>query len=311
MANILLTNFCNRNCSYCFAKEEMKDAKNNGEKKELSFKNFKIILDFLEKSGEKTARLMGGEPTLHSKFKQFIDYILSRGFRVHIFTNGLFPSGIAKFLASKGKLIKYSFNIDPPEIYSSRSWKLISENLKIIAPFGNCLIGRVIWKENFNINYLLDLASKYFIRVIMLRPANPVIGKNNKYILPDWCPILAKNIIRKVKKASERKIKIGFGCGFFQKMFDETQQRFLKYNVVNLKWGCDANTGRFDVDTDLSVFRCFPLSDWKRKKLSNFKDNAEVENYFAKLMRQHQSRNSDIDFIHNGPCFAYLLNSNL
>lgn len=116
MPNILLTNIYNRNCIYCFAKQEMKDAKNRGRKEELSFKNLKIILDFLERSSEKTVRLMGGEPTLHPQFKEFIDYILSRGFRVHIFTDGLFPPKITDFLAKKGGLIKYSFNIDPQKI---------------------------------------------------------------------------------------------------------------------------------------------------------------------------------------------------
>ncbi len=334
MPNILLTNFCNRKCPYCFAQNEMRNASGRGKKDELSFKNLKIILDFLEKSGEKIVRLMGGEPTLHSKFKQIIDYILSRGFRIYIFTNGLFSEKIAGFLASKGKLIKYSFNIDSPKMYSSRSWRLISGNLKIIVPFGNCLVGSVIWKENFNIDYLLDLAERYSVKIIMLRLANPVVGENNKYIPPERYPILAKNIIREVKKASERKIKdfhpvfarslgkankfsfrsltshikIGFGCGFSINMFSNKQLKLLKnYNILNLKWGCDANSGRFDIVSDLSIFRCFPLADWHKKKLADFKNAKEAENYFTKLMRRHQSRNSHIDFIHQGPCFAYLM----
>ncbi len=142
----------------------------------------------------------------------------------------------------------------------------------------------------------------------MLRLANPVVGENNKYVLPEPYPILAKNIIREVKKASERKIKIGFGCGFPKNMFFNKQLKLLKnYNILNLKWGCDANSGRFDIVSDLSIFRCFPLADWHKKKLADFKNAKEAENYFTKLMRRHQSRNSHIDFIHQGPCFAYLM----
>jgi MoaA/NifB/PqqE/SkfB family radical SAM enzyme len=285
----------------------MENAENKGKKRELSFENLKIILDFLERSDEKIARLMGGEPTLHSKFRQFINCILSRGFRVHIFTNGLFPAETAKFLANKGKSIKYSFNIDPPEVYSGRNWNLILNNLKILAPLGHCLIGNVIWKMNFNINYLLDLADKHSIKTIMLRVANPVIGEKNKYILPERYPIFTKNIIREIEKTRKREIKIGFGCGFFEKMFTSAQQRFLKNNVVDLKWGCDANSGRFDIAADLSVFRCFPLSNWRKKNLFNFKNSKEAENYFAGVMRRHQSRHNGKNYIRQGPCFAYLL----
>jgi len=284
----------------------------DGGKKELLFKNLKIILDFLKKSNEKTARLMGGEPTLHSRFARFINYILSRGFKAHIFTNGLFPTKITEFLAKKGSLIKYSFNIDPQEIYSSRSRTRIFKNLKILTPFGNCLIGRVIWKADFNIDYLLDLADKYSIKIIMLRLANPVVGENNKYISSERYPVLAKNIIREVQKARKRKIKIGFGCGFPKNMFSDKQLKLLKnYNILNFKRGCDANSGRFDIAPDLSVFRCFPLLEWKKKKLSDFKNAEEAENYFAKLMWRYQLSNSRFDFIRQGPCFAYLIKNNL
>lgn len=284
----------------------------DGEKKELSFGDLKIILDFLEKSGEKTARLMGGEPALHSRFKELVDYILSRGFSVHIFTNGLFPQKITNFLANKGKLIKYSFNIDSRETYSFRDWNQISKNLKILSQFGRCLIGKVIWQEDFDIDYLLNLAKKYSIKVIMLRIANPIMGGENKYVSPGQYLTLAKSIIREVKKANKQKVKIGFGCGFSQKMFAKNQLAILKkYNVANLKWGCDGNSGRFDIDTALSIFRCFPLSGWKRKKLPDFKNTKEAENYFAKIMLRYQSRNSHIDFIRQGPCFACLLKNNL
>ena len=304
MPNILLTNLCNQKCPYCFVENELKK-----KKIEMSFKKFKLVLDFLERSNEKIIRLMGGEPTLHSKFENIINYIFSRGFKAHIFTNGLFSSKIRNFLVKKEKNIKYSLNINSPNMYSVRSWKLITKNLKALTLFRNCLIGSVIWQENLNIDYLLDLANKYSVKVIMLRIANPIINRKNEYIPYSRYSALAKNVIREIEKASKNEIKIGFGCGFSKKMFTEKQFKILKkYNVVNLNWGCDGNSGRFDIGTDLSVFRCFPLSNWQKKKLSDFDNIKEIENYFNKLMQKYQTKNSDTDFIHQGPCFSYLLN---
>jgi len=303
MANILLTNTCNQKCPYCFARNEFKK-----EKAEISFKDFQFVLDFLKDSNEKVIRLMGGEPTLHSQFKKVVDYVISQDLKVHIFTNGLFSNKIANFLAEKKQSIKYSFNINPENFYSKKKWDLINANLKLITPFKNSLIGSVIWQKSFNIDYLIDLANKYPIKVIILRIANPIVGAKNKYVSFNQYKILAKNIIQQIKKSNENKIRIGFGCGFSKKMFSTKQLQILKnYNIVNLNWGCDGNSGRFDIGTDLSVFRCFPLSNWQRRKLTDFRNSKEIESYLTQLMQKYQSHNSDIDFIHQGPCFSYLL----
>jgi len=307
MANILLTNTCNQKCPYCFAAEQLKLKKT-----EMSFNNFKVILDFLEKNNGKTVRLMGGEPTLHSQFRKIINYILSRDLQPHLFTNGLFSNEVANFLAEKEANIKYSFNINSPDMYSSKRRKTILKNLKILTPFKNSLIGAVIWQKYFNIDYLIDLAKQYPVKAVMLRIANPIFGAKNKYISFEQYPFLAGNLIQQIKKTDKNKIRLGFGCGFSKEMFNKEQLGILKeYSIVNLNWGCDGNSGRFDIDTDLSVFRCFPLSNWHRKKITDFKNSKEIENYFTQIMQQCQANNSDIDFIRQGPCFAYLLNKDI
>jgi MoaA/NifB/PqqE/SkfB family radical SAM enzyme len=311
MPNILLTNQCDLKCPYCFAINEIVEQKPVGNN-ELSLKNFKIILDFLERSGDKKVRLMGGEPTLHSQFKEIIDYTLDRGFNVQVFTNGLFSSQIANFLAGKGVDIKYSFNINPPEMYSSKLWNRILRNLEKLSSFESSLIGAVIWQKDFRIDYLIDLTKKHPIKIIMLRIANPIVNQKNQYLTLDQYPALARNLIREIKKANRNKVRVGFGCGFSKRMFGKGQLAILKkYQVANLNWGCQGNSGRFDITPDLSVFRCFPLSNWQRKKLTDFEDSQSVENYFNSIMAKYQSENSKNDFISQGPCFSYLLSRNL
>lgn len=303
MANILLTNICNQKCSYCFAVNQLER-----EKAEMSFKDLKFVLSFLKRSRENTIRLMGGEPTLHSQFSKVINYILSQDLKVHIFTNGLFNIGIANFLKSKGKDIKYSFNINPKNMYSEKNWRLINANLKLVTPFKNSLIGSVIFKEEFKIDYLIDLVNRYSVKAVILRIGNPIIKKQNEFLYFKKHQTLAKNIIREIKKTDKNKIKIVFGCGFSKNMFSKNQLEFLKnHQVINLGWGCDGNSGRFDIATDLSIFRCFPLSEWKSKKLSSFQSSYEIEKYFNRFMHRYQKDNSIHDFIHQGPCFSYLL----
>jgi len=304
MPNILLTNKCNQSCLYCFAQKE----KESGPK-EMSLADFKVVLSFLSENRDNKVRLMGGEPTLHSKFKKIINFALRKGFSTQIFTNGIFSPVILDFLDKKKGKIKYSFNLNFPQEYSGSQWKLILNNLKTLSQYNNCLIGKVIWKKDFNIDYLLELSDKYKIKVIMLRFANPIAKRKNKFINQRDYSILARNIVCQIKKSDKIKARIGFGCGFSKNMFNKNQIKLLKeYNVANLEWGCDGNSGRFDIGTDLSVFRCFPLSNWDRKNLSDFKSEKEIESYFKRLMLKHQTLKSSKDYIHQGPCFSFLLN---
>jgi len=304
MANVLITNLCNQSCPYCFAVDEFSKDK----RQEMSFVDFRKVLRFLKKSNDVNVRLMGGEPTLHSRFRKIVEYSLKNKFLVQIFTNGIFSTQTADFLIKKGDSIKYSFNINSPKYYSSKTWKQISRNLERITPFKKSLVGAVLWHKDFNIDYLLDLAEKFHLQAVILRIANPIINQKNQFLHLEEYSVLAKNLIREIKKTDKNRIRIGFGCGFSKKMFSKEQLQVLdEYKVVSRGWGCDGNSGRFDIGTDLSVFRCFPLSNWQVKKLSDFKDIRGIKDYFTKLIEKYQSNQSKMDFIHQGPCFSYLL----
>ena len=84
--SIVITNFCNQNCSFCFARNEMAEAL----KKEMSLDQFKLVLDKSQKAKIHVIYLLGGEPTLHSKFPQLLDIASKKILFIKIFTNGIF-----------------------------------------------------------------------------------------------------------------------------------------------------------------------------------------------------------------------------
>ncbi len=76
--NILITNYCNQSCSFCFANKLMtKDSA-----KEMSLKNYISLLEYLKRSKINKVYLMGGEPTLHSNFKELFNVTIKKGFGV-------------------------------------------------------------------------------------------------------------------------------------------------------------------------------------------------------------------------------------
>jgi MoaA/NifB/PqqE/SkfB family radical SAM enzyme len=81
-------------------------------KKEMSLDDFKKTLLKMKRNPKiKVVKLLGGEPTLHSKFKEIINLSLKYFPYVQIFTNGIFSDDLANFLISKATNVSFTFNI--------------------------------------------------------------------------------------------------------------------------------------------------------------------------------------------------------
>jgi organic radical activating enzyme len=82
MANLILTDKCQRNCPYCFAKESKTG--------EFGFEEFKKAVEFI-KTGPPVVYLLGGEPTEHPMFTTFVEHLLNEKCLTRVFTNGMSP----------------------------------------------------------------------------------------------------------------------------------------------------------------------------------------------------------------------------
>ena len=75
-----ITNYCNKNCSFC--------SKDNREQKEMSLEEIKSILPDIKKYTDYVYLHVKGEPLLHSEFKEIINYLDSENMWINITTNG-------------------------------------------------------------------------------------------------------------------------------------------------------------------------------------------------------------------------------
>lgn len=269
--NILLTNFCNQNCPFCFAREEMA---NKNVKKEISLKDFKTVLLKMKKEPKiSTVKLLGGEPTLHSQFKQIIKLSLKYFPKVQVFTNGIFPDDIAQFLLEKTPQVAFTFNVMTPGFLFNHKTRLLVK--KRINQFIKKT--KVTLSFTFDMNTNMQLVLKTLGKEILsnvpsfrLGFSNPVAGEKKFYKFSDF-PKMGKKLtyvvsaIREVNKTAQ----ISLNCGFTRCMFTETQYVFIKNNVNILGFSCFGKSASFDIQTDLTAFHCFPLSPIH--KLSTFK----------------------------------------
>jgi len=83
------------------------------EVKEMSINDFKKLTSWLIKNNIKTLRLMGGEPTIHSKFSEIMNLAVSNFDNISIFSNGLIPPKSQEIIWKNIDKLDFVFNIDP------------------------------------------------------------------------------------------------------------------------------------------------------------------------------------------------------
>ena len=86
MANASITRSCNRACAYCFAREALQCGPTH-----MTRDTFRTLLTYLQESKRDEIRLLGGEPTMHPQFCDFVRLALQAHLRVVVFSNGLIP----------------------------------------------------------------------------------------------------------------------------------------------------------------------------------------------------------------------------
>ncbi|MEN6615028.1 MAG: radical SAM protein [Syntrophorhabdus sp.] len=187
MANILLSTRCNRTCPYCFARDEMGNTRSETF---MSWENLIYLADLHETSGQTNISLLGGEPTLHPQFVDFVAYLLRRNFNVTVFTNGILSK--TRLLQCEHSLTKYdtdrlSFvcNINDPDQTPAPAdhGRKIEEFLSLMGP--RTLPGFNIYRLDFRLEFLFDSINRFGMkRHMRLGITHPVPGSTEGFIRP-------------------------------------------------------------------------------------------------------------------------------
>jgi radical SAM protein with 4Fe4S-binding SPASM domain len=294
MANVLLTEKCVRSCPYCFAKEHME----NSESKNMTWDNIIYIADLFEISGEKRLSLLGGEPTLHEHFNEFVKYLIERNFHINIFTSGVISDFILekmkRFLSDiNPEQLSFVCNINHPSITSKNEAKQLD---KFLLAFGQITTaGYNIYEPTFELDFLFDLITKYGLRKhVRIGLTHPIPGEINKYVKLEEMNIMAEKFCSYLPMFERYQVSPGFDCGMPLCLFsDELIGKLFKSHNGNLKFGCGP---AIDIGTDMSVWSCFPLSGFNKKSIYEFNSVKEIADYFQSVHQRVRGEISGIYF---------------
>ncbi|MGA3009643.1 MAG: radical SAM protein [Terracidiphilus sp.] len=281
MANILLTSKCTRSCPYCFAEREMSSSPDQI----LSWENLIYLADFMAASGERAISLLGGEPTLHPQFVDFVLYLLQREFRVNVFTNGIMSSH--RLLELKEQLgavpnerLSFVCNLNNPEQTDAplEQQKRVEEFLGAMGPWTQP--GFNIYRVDFDLKFLFDLVNLYGMkRRLRLGLAHPVPGASSAYIKPGEIGLAIERLYSYRALFEGYQLDFGPDCGFPLCKFSDEQLGWLyRMGGVDMRFKCGPV---IDITPDMSVYSCFPLSSLDRRSIFEFDTLGQVADFFA------------------------------
>jgi len=265
--NLMLTRRCNQACPYCFAANAMESS---GSRLDMSWEECVECLDFMKRSQSSEVALLGGEPTLHTRFEDVVERALALDMAVTLFTNFLFAEPIGCLAQDRVNIIA---NINSLDFYRPAALAMVRQNLHRYR--ANTTIGFNV--HDFDDGYLgvLELVDECGLehRQLRLGIASPTPDATNSHIPLERFERVGAYMLQLGRAATERNIKLNLDCGFVRCMFEDEQLQELQNLGQEILFRCGTPV---DVGPGLEVWHCFPLSNYPGVHLGDFRDVTEL-----------------------------------
>jgi len=92
---------------------------------------------------------------------------------------------------------------------------------------------------------------------------------------------MAKRLMYYVEKCDKDQISLGFDCGMPLCLFsDEELGKLYKNGGNKIRFDCGTP---LDIGPDMTVWNCFPLSNFNRKSIYDFNSIQEIKEYYMRM----------------------------
>lgn len=275
MANIVITNYCNLQCPYCFANKYITEE----EKQNITLDELNRILEWLGRTVINRIGIIGGEPTLHPRaneiFSRVKEFAQERKTRVILFSNGIKLYRYARLFDDNfGALI----NVNHPDVIGNEKWKELEKSLKMIKVcngMNTTSIGINLYPNMKDYDYIFDLAKNYSFNTLRVSYVAPTCQFSN--VTKDEYYTSAKDIfIPFVEKAKSLDIKVRLDCNHIPLCyFTDKEKEMMIETVENWHNYCSPVV---DITPDMKGTSCFGA--YELVDLSAFENIQEAERYF-------------------------------
>lgn len=282
--NILLNNYCNLKCEYCFANEVIAE-----EKQAISLEDFQWLIEFLWRSGLDSIRLIGGEPTLHPQFADLLIEVGRHQFikEILLFTNGTYNDriGFLLQLIAKAKRMNVLLNYNDPEVIGEEKNTIILHNIKNLSQAEiRTTLGINFYKPDQDYAYLIEAALKYKMK-IRWSIVVPNTEEKKNYDVRKYFSAFVPLISQFIQDCAHLKIQPGVDCNNIPLCLldDETLRLIALLAENNLKTSICSPV--VDVKPSLKAIRCFILNRYE-VDIKNFETLEELKGHFHEKVDQ-------------------------
>ncbi len=302
MANVMITDVCNLRCPYCFANEFVNHSAN-----EISIENFKKALDFIATEPNAKLGLIGGEPTIHSNFRELLEIIIRdpRFSNAVLYTNGVRVDEFAKELAHPKFHILW--NCNSPEDMGQKAFDKMCENLDLLFNsyyMGDRItLGINIYENNFKYDYLLKLLKKYGKNHVRMSITVPNTSEKRDFNVKRYFLDIKPKFKEFVYAMLSNDIVPTYDCNKMPFCL-LSEEEFASIDRLIRKKQAERQAAKLpplplpmsdsaiytdvvhcspvvDIRQDLTAIRCFGLSDCTKVKISDFKSLPDLRSYYS------------------------------
>lgn len=286
MANIILTYKCNLKCPYCFANEFV-----NKINEEISFENFLKVLEFIKRTPKEKIGLIGGEPTLHKQFGDFLN-VINKDKSINsviLYTNGIYADNYVNEL--KNKKFDILINCNSPANLGNSVYLKLKENISLFhkkKSSKNITLGINIYDKNADYSYIIDLLKENNQNKLRLS----IVVPNEKHNLDPINSFKSyKNtLLDLIMKLEKQNIVPFYDCNTLPDcIWTEEEQKYLlslkkiseknktPFNLLHDNGFCGPT---IDILPSLNAIRCFGFSELEKINIFEYSNINDLRKYF-------------------------------
>lgn len=295
--NLLITEYCNQSCPFCFASKEMK----HSVKKAMTLEQFKLITNMAKRDGIVCLALIGGEPTIHPNFTEIMKVAIKNFFFIYLDTNGIFPEKVKNYLLTNNpnQLNTINVNISTPGFITNP--KIRAQVLKMVDEFTPKFNLSLVITNRF-LDWKLPKQIVNLLSSSILKKVTVTFGMegcelgNYNYTTIENLPKIGANLFKMLKYLETKKPKgimmrrLTLPC-----MFSPAQLSYLKdHNYINpVDYACHPTNEKRDlfINPSMEAFSCYPLAAMKKRQITATTDLARLVNEYSandiKLRQQY------------------------
>jgi len=285
--NLMVNNYCNLHCSYCFAQEEM----NSKKAMNITMENFCKYLDFLKNNNFNDVRLIGGEPTLHPDLSKLIQKVIEyKCFNeILIFTNLTFNHEIAELLVKQNEKIKIILlpNINDLDLILPNQREKVLNNLEYLSQNLNTF-GRIsinIYSPNQDLKKWEDIICRYNIQSIRWSIVAPNYQIKEDFDFYNYFHQFQSLLIEMANWKLKYGVDLDSDCANFPFCcLDNWALAYIEKiskNFFGTLNTCENIVG--DVAPDLTTRECFVSTDKNHVKLTDFENFFQFNAYYQDI----------------------------